>query len=367
MPASARRTVLRSVASHLAATPAAEKSVESPVLAKLGAVERYKYVTGKEPLIQGLWPAFITPLTADGEVDVAAVKPLCDYLIDECGVHGLYACGGTGEMRSLDPEARKTMCAATCEAVAGRVPVVVCVGETVDTAEAVDLASHAKSVGADGLSSTVPVWAVGDPNLLELTVDLYTALGEVGLPLYAYWIADTKGDWGSQDYLDAMKDVPNFAGLKFTDYTFNIFQNLMSRSGYSLNVVSGPDEMMLAGKAAGAHGAIGTTYNVMPKMNVAMHNLFMAGDMNGATDIMFKCNRMIEILTGGAAEFKHDGSQTLAACKAVMRELQGLPAVRDVPCQPPVPPRSVRRRSIASHSCTRLLCLKGWLAGWLAG
>ena len=86
MPASARRTVLRSVASHLAATPAAEKSVESPVLAKLGAVERYKYVTGKEPLIQGLWPAFITPLTADGEVDVAAVKPLCDYLIDECGV-----------------------------------------------------------------------------------------------------------------------------------------------------------------------------------------------------------------------------------------------------------------------------------------
>ena len=46
-----------------------------------------------------------------------------------------------------------------------------------------------------------------------------------------------------------MADVPNFAGLKFTDYTFNIFQNLMSRSGYSLNVVSGPDEMMLAGKA----------------------------------------------------------------------------------------------------------------------
>lgn len=283
-------------------------------------------------LVQGLWPAFITPLTTDGEVDVAAVKPLCDYLIDVCGVHGLYACGGTGEMRSLDPEARKIMCAATCEAVAGRVPVVVCVGETVDTAEAVDLAEHAKSVGADGLSSTVPKWAVGSPDLLQLTVDLYTALGEVGLPLYAYWIADTKGDWGAQDYLDAMADVPNFAGLKFTDYTFNIFQNLMSRSGYTLNVVSGPDEMMLAGKAAGAHGAIGTTYNVMPKMNVAMHNLFMAGDMNGATDIMFKCNRVIEILTGNAAEFKHDGTQTLAACKAVMRELQGLPAVRRLCC-----------------------------------
>ncbi len=43
---------LHTVAAHLSTAPVAEKSVESPVLAKLGAVERYKYVTGKEPLIQ---------------------------------------------------------------------------------------------------------------------------------------------------------------------------------------------------------------------------------------------------------------------------------------------------------------------------
>jgi hypothetical protein len=42
-----------------------------------------------------------------------------------------------------------------------------------------------------------------------------------GLPLYAYWIAATRGDWSAQDYLDAMKDVPNFAGLKFTDCASN--------------------------------------------------------------------------------------------------------------------------------------------------
>ena len=255
------------------------------------------------------------------------MAPLCDYLIDVCKVDGLYACGGTGEMRSLDIAARKVMCEATCKAVAGRVPVVVCVGETEDTAEAVDLSEHAKSVGADGLSSTVPKWAVADPdNLLENTVALYTVLGQLGLPLYAYWLAQTKGEWSSQDYLDAMKDVPNFAGLKFTDYEFNTFNNLMSRSGYSLNVVSGPDEMMLAGKIMGAHGAIGTTYNVMPKMNVACSNLFLAGDLNGATDLMHKQNRVIEILTGAAQECTHSGTKTIAACKTVMRELQGLPA-----------------------------------------
>ena len=111
---------LHSIAAALRAENTATKCVDSPVLAKLGPIERYKHIMGKEPLIQGLWPAFITPLTKGGEVDVAAVKPLCDYLIDVCGVHGLYACGGTGEMRSLTVEQRKEMCAATCAAVAGR-------------------------------------------------------------------------------------------------------------------------------------------------------------------------------------------------------------------------------------------------------
>eukprot|EP01044_Picomonas_judraskeda_P039280 COSAG03_NODE_18746_length_349_cov_1.004000_1_plen_76_part_01 len=54
---------LHTVAGHLHAAPSAEKSVSSPVLASLGAVERYKYVTGKEPLIQ-VSPRVVAPLSA---------------------------------------------------------------------------------------------------------------------------------------------------------------------------------------------------------------------------------------------------------------------------------------------------------------
>ena len=83
---------------------------------------------------------------------------------------------------------------------------------------------------------------------------------------------------------------------------------------------------MLAGKVMGAHGAIGTTYNLMPKMNVAMSNLYLAGEVIAAQDLMQKCNRVIEILTGGAAECPRPNTKTLAAMKFLMRELQGLPA-----------------------------------------
>jgi hypothetical protein len=46
-------------------------------------------------------------------------------------------------------------------------------------------------------------------------------------------------------------------------------------------------------------------------MNVACHNAYMAGDMNGATDLMHKQNRVIEILTGKAAECRRPVSTCL--------------------------------------------------------
>ena len=74
-----------------------------------------------------------------------------------------------GEMRSIGLKERKDMCEATCLAVAGRVPVIVCVGETDNIEDAVELAEHAKGCGADGLSSTVPKFDAGS---LEATVAL---------------------------------------------------------------------------------------------------------------------------------------------------------------------------------------------------
>ena len=44
-------------------------------------------------------------------------------------------------------------------------------------------------------------------------------------------ISASDARWGPQEYLDAMAPVPNFAGLKFTDFSFHTFQNLLSRSG----------------------------------------------------------------------------------------------------------------------------------------
>ena len=53
----------------------------------------------------GIWPALMTPATEDGDVNIAALDALIDYLIGK-GVDGFYAGGTTGEGIYLPAETR---------------------------------------------------------------------------------------------------------------------------------------------------------------------------------------------------------------------------------------------------------------------
>jgi dihydrodipicolinate synthase/N-acetylneuraminate lyase len=100
----------------------------------------------------------------------------------------------------------------------------------------------------------------------------------------------------------------------------------MTRSEYKLNMITGPDEMNVAGKAMGSHGAIGATYNLMCKSFVKMHAAFCEGDLDTATMLQHRCNRVIEAL------IEASGGKLLAAMKYLMRERLGLPAGCRAPC-----------------------------------
>ena len=58
--------------------------------------------------------------------------------------------------------------------------------------------------------------------------------------------------------------------------------------GHPFNCVTGPDEMAVGGLAMGSHGAIGSTYNVQPKLNVEMHAAFRSGDVRRATELQVR-------------------------------------------------------------------------------
>ena len=273
-----------------------------------------------DKLARGIWPALVTPFTDDGSaLAPARVEPLVKHLID-AGSNGFFVCGGTGEGSAMSVPERKAMTEATIAAVAGAVPLIFQVGAT-STANAVELAQHAADAGADAVASVAPV---DQPNDLEAAVTHYAAIGAAtDLPFYVYWLAHTADkNVTAEQFLEAMEAVPNFSGLKFTDSNFYFFQRLVQLGGDRLNLISGPDEICLGGMVAGSDAAIGSTYNIMPKLFVEMRQHFEASDIQPAMALQARANEVISTL------FHFD---LLAAVKEMLT-MRGLPVG---PARPP--------------------------------
>ncbi len=63
-----------------------------------------------------------------------------------------------------------------------------------------------------------------------------------------------------------------------------------------INVINGPDEMLICGLSMGADAGIGSTYNLMCAEYVALRNAFLRGDLDEARRIQYKVNKVTEIL-----------------------------------------------------------------------
>ena len=73
--------------------------------------------------LRGIIPPVVTPLTNDQELDLARLKAHIDWQI-ECGVHGIFVLGTTGEFYALDEREKQTVLATAVDHINGRTPAV---------------------------------------------------------------------------------------------------------------------------------------------------------------------------------------------------------------------------------------------------
>src|SRR4029078_12936916 len=218
-------------------------------------------------------PALVTPLTSSGQLDTKSTERLIDHLYNK-GVGGLYITGSTGEGIYLTAEIRKRTAEIAVNLSKGRGNVIVHVG-AIQTAMAMELANHAAKIGADAVSSIPPF--AGGYSWAEVH-SFYSDLARASkLPVIAYYIPGLTGQQRSLDELASLLSIPNIGGYKFTDYNLYTMQRLLARFGADQIMYNGPDEMLALGLQFGAHGGIGTTYNVMPELIGEVGNLCRAG------------------------------------------------------------------------------------------
>lgn len=214
------------------------------------------------PLL-GILPAIVTPVDDQGSLNVRSFERLLARLY-EAGSHGMYVCGQTGEGLQLPLAVReRALEVAVANSPAGSI-VVAHVG-ALSTADAVRLARHASRAGAHAISSLPPGSAYGFAEVRSY----YEALAAASsLPVLIYYFPEFSAAIRTLEEVLELCSIPNVAGLKYTD--FDLYRlSLIQRAGHV--VFNGRDEVLAAGLLMGAHGGIGSFYNLAPDLFVSLY------------------------------------------------------------------------------------------------
>ncbi len=237
--------------------------------------------------IKGVLPALVTPFDENEKFDEGRMRSIVDFLIGS-GVHGLYVTGSTGEAFMMSPEERKRALEVVTDEVKGRVPVIAHIG-AISTHLSIDLAKHAEKVGADALSSVPPFyWGFSQDQIVSYYTDITAS---TGLPMCAYNVP-LAGLFGF-DLIKRLADIPGVEGIKYTASTHHEIMRMKAEIGSDFVIYSGADEMAMSGLAFGADGIIGSFYNSIPEVYLALNAAVAAGDMEKAKALQEVGNAII--------------------------------------------------------------------------
>lgn len=165
----------------------------------------------------GLIVACLTPMGEDTGLDLAAVDPYVEFLLER-GADALMVLGTTGEFIALSPEEREQVQRRFLRAVGGRVPVVVHAGH-VDLRIAERLAAAAIEAGADAIASITPYYHHFTPSAIE---DHQRALVKAfpETPFFVYNYPAAAGKEISFGSFQRLLEYPNVCGVKLSVATW---------------------------------------------------------------------------------------------------------------------------------------------------
>lgn len=238
---------------------------------------------------EGIIPALITPLHEDGKtVNEASARALVEFLLGQ-GADGFYVLGSTGEGLVLDEKQRMVMLEITVDQVRGRKPVI-CHTAAMNFREAIRLSKHAQQAGAAAISAIPPIF------FHYRTEDIYSyykSLAEsTDLPFIMYNHPSANGGMDAET-VAKLFEIDNISGVKWTVNDYYELMRLKDLTGGEMNIINGPDEMLIAGLAAGADAGIGTTYNVMLPQFLEIYACFKNGNIEKARAVQIRVNRVI--------------------------------------------------------------------------
>ncbi|MFZ4289429.1 N-acetylneuraminate lyase [Variovorax sp. HJSM1_2] len=241
--------------------------------------------------LAGIYPALPTPMLANGDIHYSSLRNLVDFEMAQ-GVDGLYIGGSTAESFLLTEDERKKVTETVLHQAAGKVKVIVHVGAG-GTDAAVRLSQHARSNGADAISSVPPIYF---KYTNEEIIAYYLDLIELSdMPLVVYNIPAFTGVNMTQGPIRELFKHPRVVALKHTNTNMYELERVLAHTP-SLLALNGYDEAFLSGLSMGAKGMIGSTVNFMARKFIALRDAFHGGRNDEAFRLQGEVNEIVETM-----------------------------------------------------------------------
>lgn len=241
-----------------------------------------------------------TVFREDGSVDEALMRELTDWFV-ACGVHAFFILGSYGQGAALPSEERKKVAELIVGQVKHRVPVVVHIGAA-DPYTAIDLAKHAKVIGAEAIGHVGPYY-YADRSEYEIIEHLKMVDRAVGMPMLIYNNPRYSGYNIHPAFMARLVEaVPNIFGAKLA-------MGSVDEAMAYMKLVKAPfapyalASNLVSAMSVGVAGTISPPFAVTPEIGVELVRAIDAGDAARALAIQKDVIRIHDIFLRLAGPF----------------------------------------------------------------
>ncbi|PXX25375.1 dihydrodipicolinate synthase family protein [Arenibacter sp. ARW7G5Y1] len=230
---------------------------------------------------EGVMPAVTTKFTEDDQLDLVMFEKNIKAQM-AAGVNGIILGGTLGEASTLKPEEKEILIKTTLSITDQKIPVIINIAEQT-TEDAIAVAKHAESIGANGLMLLPPMrYKATDFE----TVTYFTAIANsTSLPIMIY---NNPVDYKIEVTLDMFEELikcDNIQAVKESTRDITNVIRLKNRFGDRLKVMTGVDTLALESLLTGADGWVAGLVCAYPAETVAIYNLVKAAKVDEALEI----------------------------------------------------------------------------------
>ena len=239
-------------------------------------------------MFQGSIVALVTPMNADGSIDIRSFSELLDFHIQSHS-DGICVVGTTGEAATVDFEEHIYLIEQAVKFIRGRIPLIAGTGAN-STKEAIYLTQAAKTAGADASLLVTPYY--NKPSQRGL-VEHHKAIAKaVNLPQLLYNVPSRTGVDMENITVMELSAVKNIVGIKDATGDISRIRSLKKEINSNFSFISGDDLSFIEFLEEGGDGVISVTANVKPFemhkiiTSIKNKNLLEAKQLNSKLDLL---------------------------------------------------------------------------------